>query len=435
MIDALEWTLPMAGWSLLLPLVVLALSFRRERTRAVPLGTFALWQRLAVSAGEERRRRVTPARWLWIAALCAACLALAGPRVKSAETLATLTVVVDRDITMHMEHTAPDGSPSGRGTRLDSALADLRELFLHPALEGFDQARIVWRTRAADGDSQVGEFPDRWRGPGETQPGEAQPWSRFDGGALLWLTDSLDAVPEQAGWIQSGGGPVFGIAAQDGPLRYHWDGENLTEEGTRAQPLTIWVDDKLPPALRSLAREWAGVRGHVLDPALAPVDATGLRIHAVVPVASGEANAARGSRDGWTIDGPVARTPARTDKGLTLQTWLEAVHEQATVPVVSWRKGVIHVGLGAGVPHGDPAAFAVSWSRLLDGACRSGPGVLSVALRQAVGASSSRAPQLPTSTMTGGAGAPARRPIGAWLACAAALLAGIALSLGGAGLR
>jgi len=434
MMGAVEWMRPLAAWSLVLPVVVLALSMRRDRFRPVPLGTFALWKGLAVDAGDVHRRRVTPARWFWIAALASACLALTEPRLGSDHSRAILTVVVDRKAPMYLEHTSAQGVGTGSGTRLDRALVELESLLGQPACDGFDPARIRWCSRSPGEEPQIGIFPAAWRTPAITIA--PQGWSRFDRSGVLWLTDSLEEVPRRAGWVISGGGPAFGPAAQVGVRRFSWDGRGLTEDDAPVERLTVHVDASLPPTIRAIAEEWARARDH----RLVSEDAEGgdrfsLRVRAVAagPAAIGPGvEHTRAGRDGWSIDGPAAPTPA-FGEGIGLQTWLEAEVGMARIPVVGFGPGLVYVGLGDAEPRGDPAAFAVSWSRLLDRACRPAPGVIPVALRRAAGEPDLRAPSLPDDNEA--RRDEARRSLTAWLAGASVLLGCMALLLRGAGLR
>lgn len=74
--------------------------------------------------------------------------------------------------------------------------------------------------------------------------------------------------------------------------------------------------------------------------------------------------------------------------GEALQPWLRADLGAGPIPVVTWGAGVVVVGLESlEEPSGEPGAFAVSWSELLDSATRLADDVVPLERRVAAGAS------------------------------------------------
>ncbi|MEM7310547.1 MAG: hypothetical protein AAF682_27980, partial [Planctomycetota bacterium] len=161
-----------------------------------------------------------------------------------------------------------------------------------------------------------------------------------------------------------------------------------------------------------------------------------LTVRAVAPGAAGSPRLrADVGRDGWraraTFD-PAGLDPGTLGMlGASARRWLLAPSERggAGVPLVLAFPGGVDVGLAAlEPPAGDPAAFALSWAQLLDGAALPHPDVVALAVRRAAGEPSVRGPELPEERSDENARA-TRWPLDAWLAGLAAFVALIALAL------
>ena len=407
----LEWTRPLALWSLLVPILVWLLSLHRDRPQPVATGTFALWEAAKVRSAPARRGAGDLARVLWAAALLATALAFAGPRLRSAAPRPVLRIVVDRSPSMLLPHTLADGTPSGRGTRLEAALAELHERFPEGSVhrEWLDRSQVLARRELAEA-SALGQavdtaFPAAWMGEPSTASA-VQPWESFDQAGILWLTDDLVVRPARAGLLAVGGGQVYGPAAREGTTRFDWDGEGLHPSDVPAEPHIIEVRGWLPSALEAFVPAWAEARGHRMRSAgtqEASQDAS-LVLHGHAP--SGDPGAPRGrvGRDGWSVAGELSPVPPGlplppgppgppgspgstgstgstgpvSHAGRSLSIWLAG-----EFPVVAFARGDVFLGLPEATIQGDRAAFAVSFADLFDAALRPDPQVVPIAERGA----------------------------------------------------
>jgi hypothetical protein len=164
---------------------------------------------------------------------------------------------------------------------------------------------------------------------------------------------------------------------------FGWDGERLVESLAPLPRRTVAVAAGAPAELRELVGLWAGARGLVLVEAAD--ESTGLR----VSTAAGTTATVAAGRDGWTASGPAGEVRPEDSPDQRLVPWLRA----DGAPVVAWGPGRVRVGWSRfDTIEGEPAAFAVSWSELLDEALVPTGDVVAVAERLAVGAAVVREP-------------------------------------------
>jgi hypothetical protein len=167
----------------------------------------------------------------------------------------------------------------------------------------------------------------------------------------------------------------------------------------------------LPEPLERIARAWAAERGLEVR-----ADARGAALVVAGPTAGASAEPwAEASSGSWSLRARPA--VERSAGGGALEPWLQASSGGRARTWVAWRVGLVAVDLVAcEEPAGDPAAFAVAWSRLFDAAVAPAPGVVAADERSAAGPSELRAPRAPLA-----AGAPTSVPLVTWLAGGAAL--------------
>ena len=371
---------PLGLVALLLPALLLLTARRWRRPPSEVTGTLEVWREVA--SGEPpggRHRRLPPALLFLIAALTLGALALAGPR-GGARAGRSWHVVVDRSPSMDLPHA--DG-----GTRGERALA-AAEAWLADARRPTD--RVAWSAHAGAS------------------------WAALDRAGVVWVTDRApDPGPARAGLFASGGAAVPGpIAVGQGELLV-WDGERI--EVIPAPRRAVRVDRAVPELLAALVRVWAAARG--LDVAAQAGPDVVLYVSGPARAARAELEA-RAGRDGWTAAGRVAG-PA--DEGL--EPWLTA-DGSALVAFGSGRVDVAWSRIDE--PAGDPDAFAVSWSRLLDAALAPPPGVVPLEQRRDAGEPVSRPPREPV-PMGAGVGRAAPGWIDALLVLLAAGCAALAL--------
>jgi hypothetical protein len=404
----LEWTRPTGWLALVLPLAVLLLARRAPRPRLAATGTLALWRAAARRevGGERRRGGLPPETWLTLAALSLGALALAGPRRPPLHR--PWTVVVDRSPAMHLPLDGAAGP-----TRLHAAVARARAW-----LEREGAREIEWATWTREGRAGVraGAPPAEWLdAPATSQP--APPWERLDRPGHLWVLGAPPSPePRWAGWSASGGAAAPGAVAALPGGRLHWDGEALVERAG-GPPASVSTSE-LPPLLETFARAWAGARG---------VDLAGpgavASLHIDCPGCESAGGLVRAGRDGWSGEGPLAASPA----GEGWDVWL--ADPASGAPLVRARPGAVRVDWRLEATAGDPAAFALSWGRLLDGALLPPADVVPLAGRLAQGEGGLRAPRAPAAEPRGGERLPAAL---AGLALLCAVLAALLPRLGAA---
>ena len=405
----LEWTRPWGLSALVLPLVVLLASFRPERPRSHAVGTLHLW-RLAASrepvTGERRRRRIPLERLFLLLALTAGALALGSPRALDEEGAHRWRVVLGSGPALFLDATDQAGRGIGGGSRLALAVGEARAF-----LDGRGAGEVLW-TRSAARPGAFEELlatlpPDGWLVAPARSGSTA--WDLVDGPGVLWVRPQPPAEePVEAGVVTPGGGPVPGAIARAGPGRVvWWDGESVEErEGKRER---VALDADLPAALRELVRIWAADRG--LEVVARGAGAT-LSVESF-PTAGGDLVARRG---GWSLRGSGGAAALARDPGHG--TWLAG---EDGVPVVAWTPGLVRIALASCEPAGDPAAFAVDWAELLDGALPDPVDVTALAHRRALPPAEVIPPRSPFPPPE--PGTPPPRPIPAMLALVATAFA------------
>ena len=429
-LEGFQWERPGGLWALALPLLVWMLSRLRARPPSRATGTFSLWKEVAgpdVRRSSRRRRGLPPAaRWA-LAALVVGALALAGPRWGGQRLPRVWTVVVD-----HLPATSLPAPEESSRTRLDVALSAARDWLAQSAALG-DLVRYRSRLLGTV-ELPAGEAPPAaWSHP-STRAADAPDWELFDEAGTLWVSDVAPPVaPRRAGLFTSGAAPAPGPIAVDRGRYVEWDGETVAlGDATPARTLELRSGSsaELPEAVRGFAEVFAAEHGLVTRPSPGSVPA--LVIHAVgdgpaVPVG-------RVGRDGWWAAGTAAPggVPARATD--SRPAWLAAEFDDGrSLELVRSSPGEVRTALRTlGPLRGDPAAFAVSWGALLEGALLPAPGVVALADRQRVGERVARGTAAPSgrdASVDAGSAAPRHGTrLDAWLALAAALLGGIAVS-------
>ena len=425
----LAWERPAFAWALLLPVVFYLLL----RARATPLeratGTVALWK--LVGANDPRahlRSRATPPRWAWpiLAALVLGSLALGGPRLARARGAALWTAVLDTSPSTGLPWRADGAAGAAAGkTRLEVALASAHE-WLRDHAAASDRVRWIAAGREPLELGAQEMPPESWFVP-LGWPEEEPRWELHDEQGTVWISDDPRLTPERAGLFASGGAAVPGAVAADGRTRVEWDGERLARADVAGAPRELAVlaapGAALPAVLERVARAWATPRGFAVVREESERTALTLELAESNGKELIELDA---GRDGWSARGRiVAGGAGALGAG---EDWLAVEHAGERRVLVRAEHGRIRVAWRElGEPSGDPAAFAVSWARLLDRWALPAPEVVALAERVAKGEPRVRPPAAPGRRSAGDADErPAR--VDAALALAAALLALLGVS-------
>lgn len=388
---------PAAAGLLLLPALVVLLSFRRTRPRSAWLGTARFFPDRGRTAGSERRRSVPLSRLAAIAGMVLGTIALMGPvPAPGRPGPERFVCVVDRSPSLYL----PSGQGTEGGTRLAAALAAMDEALAERSERTGRAVELIWVDGTEPGAPALGPVP-----LGEKPPGDwlkrsrvARPEARFaafDSVGTIWITDRRPAVLGQwAGYVASGGARAPGLIAttrsEEGlPAAVHWDGEpgaapRIQLDGPVAR---VVIDPALPDPVAKLARLWAADRGvQVLDGDKSPaeVELSIVQWSSTTSLADGPAGGgSRVGRDGWTA---MIRKGGRLPEEEASSPWLVSGTGQV---VLASRPGAVHCAIAGFVtPPSDEAAFAVSMAGLFDAAILSHPGVVSLEQRQGAGAGS-----------------------------------------------
>jgi hypothetical protein len=417
---AIEWSHPAAFAALLVPIVVAWLARRGPRGQPVPAATVELWRRAAseVAAGGSSRRP----RWPWplVAALFAmvfGVLALAGPHRTVAPESTPWRIAIDASPSMFLPRVEP-GSLADP-TRGDYARAPRRiDRAVEAALERLERDGVrdedrEWMRLVGDRSetARAARPPDAWL-EASRAPLAAPRFELFDQPRTLWLTDRATDKPEHAAVFACGGGAVVGPIASSGSQRTVWTGTALEERA--GDPIGLAIDPGLPTTLRDLLAIWARARD-------ATTDASGDVVLDVRSAGDPERGAATLiARDGWRANATLRGRGIAREKldASRLEPWLVAASGEV---VVGMGEGRIECAIEALEPLGaDPAAFAVSWSRLFDAACLPARDVVAFAERADAGEARwtepVRAPEPRAQGLRDD-----RRPAAILAACAAAL--------------
>jgi len=425
MVIELVWTRPLGLAALALPVLLLLLA--RWRAVAAPraTGTLAIWrevQRERIRARGTAQRRLPPAAtWLAAGALLCGALALAGPEPARRAAPRTWTLVLDASPSTSLP--APGVGVSRRERALDAALAGL-------AARARPGDRVRWRrSDGAELELALGERPTgAWlaaSGP-ELEPA----W--LDRPGTLVVTDAPPAARlESAGWYASGAAPEPGPVGVVGRDRLDWDGERVVRVGGAAPERVVALGADVPAVVRRIVAAWAGARGLSVDgPGAERSGEVALRVERDEP-AGAPARELALARDGWSARAEGAGLAAGALPGE--RTWLAAHGQPAGTRAVAAAPGRVRLGFRAlDEPAGDPAAFAVSWAELFDGAALPPRGAVSLGERLVAAEAFERPPRpLPSAGDAAPAGG---SPLSAWLAVAALSLGVAAVSVGlGAG--
>lgn len=391
---------PFGLLALALPLALLLLARRARRPEGVATGTLALWREVAEDApprGGRSRPRISLGLALLVLALVLGALALAGPRAGQ-RARPSWRIVLDRSPSMYL------------GGRLGVRRFGVRRF-------GVRQARALARASdwlgAAGGEREWAAWDgaalvlERGASPPEAWtvappvPHDAPPFESLDRAGTIWVTDV--ARPSlRAGLFASGGELVPGPAAVGERALLVWNGETLVEQAAPLPRRTVVVDRDVPREIAELAQLWGGARG--LTSAAATDEGTVLHVSAAAAAGGGQGirPLARAGRDGWTASGPAGAAALEDRPHPRPRVWLEGERG----PLVSWRPGRVDVAWSRlDALEGEPAAFAVSWSRLFDAALAPPRGVVGVAERAAAGPSTERAPKAARTLPRSGEGA------------------------------
>ncbi len=373
------------AFALLAAPIALLLWARRARAEPEYSGTLELWREAKPPSAAVRARStrsIPPSLALAALALALGVCALAAPRSDASASVRTTRVLLDDSPSMYLPW-APDGAPppsngangANAPTRLERALSTARAWFdAHRERVG----ELEW-TRWRDGafESVRGaQPPSAWIAPNAARSSdEPPPFERVDREGWIWITDRAPSSPPKfAGLFASGGAAIPGAIAESGGELVIWNGSELS---TRArEPRGIELSAEAPSAVVELAGLWAKTcslePGRGADVALAIRRVRGSALE----------SRRRVGRDGWWIEGqPI---PMELEAGE--RAWLADVDGRVWV---AWRPGLVRCAWIEGSdPGGDPAAFAIDWSRLFDDARLAAPGVVSLAERGSAGAAS-----------------------------------------------
>ncbi len=394
----LGWTLarPFALVTLVLPVALFLLSFRRQSPRSVVIGTLRFFRDEEEEASAQTRRRLSKSRWAAIVALLFGAAAAVGPRPEPGTDPPEVFVAwVDRSPSMYLPI---DPLRPGGQRRIDAAVESVRA-WLGERARGGRNVLVRWLDASdPEPDRQPAVGLDETPREGLTSrprvPAGLPVWSALDRPGALLVTDAAPTMElRHAGLFTSGGAAVPGPVAVGADGLHVWTGDDaapLEIDGAGARPTVRITGPVGNGRLDEFIRLWAEERGvQVLggagsgaggDPLL------GLLVHRSVAGPGGAYLEA--GRDGWSATFSVLGTP-RLREGL--EPWLVAPDG---TPLVGVRRGDVTLYFSGLLSDPDePAAFAVSWSELLDGALLPPPEVVTIDERRAAGSARSVPPR------------------------------------------
>ena len=413
LLDAPAWLALLA-----LPLALACWTARSAAAPDEPTGALELWRAAQLEAPSSAR-----GAWRWpprtlcaLAALVAACLALAQPVWRPRSGPVVWSVVVDARAALGLPApTESDGRARGQ-TRAQRAL-ELAAGALEPVLAAGD--RVEWRLVSGEHVLAASSTPPSdWPTLDEQLCGHAAPtWERFDTLGTLWVTDCGAALaPRHAGLASSGAAPTPGVVARWPGRALEWDGAANVELVEPAPLVALAPEARRGPLGRALAA-WCSARGATLcDPASCG-DAAALRIE-FAALDAVERSAGEGA--GWRLAGRcgVLAPNARPHSVLLAEDGPRAR------PLLRVERGRVESALEPDAElSGDGAAFAVSCAEAFDRALLPIAPVVALEERQR-----SEAPRLSAPRRPADPNAPPRQLAG-WCAAAAALFAVCAAAL------
>jgi hypothetical protein len=266
-------------------------------------------------------------------------------------------------------------------------------------------------------------LPGDWLAPPRFAVPEPD-FASFDRPNTLFVTDRApDPAPKSAGVCGSGGAAVPGPIGVDKGRYAVWDGARLVD-GEPAPDGWVLIERAAEDRIRRIAEVWAESRGLPLHPTHAgpnPEDDAVLSIYGFPPLKPHPCEVAR---DGWSAAAESSGPLTARDEFGALEPWLATIAGEV---VVARAPGRVHVALTSiGEPRGDPAAWAVSWSQLLDDSRALPRGCVTVRERSAAGDPLTRDPLMGDANEVDS--------IGPWTAIAAGIAALFALGAAGLGL-
>lgn len=316
----IEFDRPWALASLLVPFLVALLALQARRAPRASTGTLEVWRQLPPDAARAPARRTRPpwSALLLVAALCAACLALAGPRAPLSSA-ARWTVLIDRSPSMYARS-------EGR-TALERALSTLE-----PLLEGPREYRSVAGEFVS---APLDRVPPEWleRPAGDW---DEPAWERLDEPGLVWVTDAPAASRKAASLALAGSaqGATSDLMDRSG----------------------VYVASELEGTpFGELVLAWMEGRG------VERAESASGALLAVVAAGQGPAREVTCAGEGWRVVGRVQALEPVLDEPSA--SWLEC----DGASVVRARPGRIEVAW-EGVPRlaGEDVEFALEFSRRLD---------------------------------------------------------------------
>jgi hypothetical protein len=224
---------------------------------------------------------------------------------------------------------------------------------------------------------------------------------------MVWLTDRAPAVqPARASVVAAGGAAVPGPIGARGADLVVWDGGATRVEPGAAGARRVRTVD-VPEPLERFVLAWAGARG--VEVVTAPPEEL---------VVSGAAPGADDARARVGAHGWEAEVRFRSG-GVSAEAGESVRLASGGLALVAAAPGRVRTALTAmEEPAGDPAAFALWWGPLLDGALAPPAGVVPLAERLDAGAPSTHVGAPPERAAAAAGGGRAAT----WLALAGALL-------------
>ncbi|MFT5284597.1 MAG: hypothetical protein ACI8TQ_000754 [Planctomycetota bacterium] len=403
-----EFAQPFVLAGLLLPLLLLLIAKSKVRPLQRATSSLRLWRRLNESqpiASASSRASIPPTLWLFTVALASAAMAASQPRMQRTSAGRTWQVVVDRSPSMFLNmlpaHPYSElnvlGEPSridrdlcpvtppGSALRIEVAL-DAALVVLSDAWRAGDQLTYSSPGRVPFESDRLEAPPAQWLSP-DLWPSARPEFDSFDAAGYLLVTDR--ALPiQRANLFASGGAEATGLIGRRGNQQLLWRGGEVLDELAVPPRFAIAPVSGLG-AVGELFKVWCSTRGFELTHAPSAVESSQPAL-VLSPTSfnSVETRTVEVGREGWKLRVELRSNSTAFDSVQSLRNvWLTAAGQG----LVSWRPGQISIEWAAtsnaelGRPTGDPASFALSWSKLFDEAVLPEPRSASLVERQAAG--------------------------------------------------